>query len=112
MLEIKNRTPFAAAIVPGLDVQGRDTVTVVVKGTFDLGGRGALAPSEQQAPIAHADSFHGEPGRSSIKYEGDACPAKQGTDVVLVGQACSIRPVPSIDVSLGGFRAEIFRYGT
>ena len=100
MLEIKNRTPFVAAIVPGLDREGRDTVTVIVKGTFDLGARTALAPSEKQIPIAHAETFHGEPGVSSIKYEADACPAKKGTDVVLVGHACSIRPVPSLDVSL------------
>ncbi len=100
MLEIKNRTPFAAAIVPGLDQEGRDTVTVIVKGTFDLGGRTALVPSEQQVSIAHGDTFHGEPGVSSIKYEADACPAKRGTDVVLVGHAVSIRPVSSLDVSL------------
>ena len=100
MLEIKNRTPFVAAIVPGLDREGRDTVTVIVKGTFDLGGRTALVPSEQQIPIAHGETFHGEPGLSSIKYEADACPSKRGTDVVLVGHAVSIRPVPSLDVSL------------
>lgn len=100
MLEIKNRTPFVAAIVPGLDREGRDTVTVIVKGTFDLGGRTALVPSEQQIPIAHAEAFHGEPGLSSIKYEADGCPRKRGTDVVLVGHAVSIRPVPSLDVSL------------
>ena len=78
MLEIKNRTPFAAAIVPGLDKEGRDTVTVVVKGTFDLGGRTSLAVSEKQVPIVHAETFHGEPGVSSIRYEADACPAKKG----------------------------------
>lgn len=100
MLEIKNRTPFVAAIVPGLDRDGRDTVTVIVKGTFDLGGRTALAPSEQQVPIVHGETFHGDPGVSSIKYEADACPAKRGTDVVLVGHAVSIRPVASIDVGL------------
>lgn len=100
MLEIKNRTPFAAAIVPGLDKEGRDTVTVVVKGTFDLGSRTALAPSDKQVPMVHAETFHGEPGISSIKYEADACPAKKGTDVVLVGHACSIRPVAALDVSL------------
>ncbi len=100
MLEIKNRTPFAAALVPGLDREGRDTVTVIVKGTFDLGARTALAPSEKQAPIVHAETFHGEPGASSIKYEADACPAKKGTDVVLVGHACALRPTASLDVSL------------
>jgi hypothetical protein len=113
MLEIRNKTPFPTAIVPGLDKEGRDTATVVVKGTFDLGRRGAIAPSEQQAPIRHADAFHGDPGVSSVKHEGDACPAKKGTDVVLVGHASSIRPVPSIDVSLsaGALRKVVRVYG-
>jgi hypothetical protein len=104
MLEIRNQTPFAAAIVPGLDREGRDTVTVVVKGTFALGRGEVLSVAGAQVPIAHADAFHGEPGLSSIKYEADACPAKKGTDVVLVGQARSIRPVPSLDVSLSAGR--------
>jgi hypothetical protein len=100
MLDLRNRTPFAAAIVPGLDKEGRDTLTVVVKGTFALGRREALAVADAQVPIAYADVFHGEPGLSSIRYEADACPAKTGTDVVLVGHARSVRPVPSLDVSL------------
>ena len=101
MLELRNRTPFPAAIVPGLDRDGRETVTVVVKGTFDLGRRGGEPPiSERQVPIAHADAHAGEPGASSIKYEADSCPAKRGTDVVLVGQAYSPRPVAAVDVRL------------
>ncbi|MCC6557370.1 MAG: DUF2169 domain-containing protein [Polyangiaceae bacterium] len=101
MLELRNRTPFAAAIVPGLDRDGRETVTVVVKGTFDLGRRADDPPiSERQVPIAQADAFHGEPGASSIHHEADSCPAKRGTDVALVGHAWSPRPVPSLDVRL------------
>jgi hypothetical protein len=100
MLELHNRTPFPAAIVPGLDKEGVDTVTVVVKGTFALGRREALEVADAQVPITHADEFHGEPGISSIKYEADACPAKKGTDIVLLGHAWSLHPVPSLDVSL------------
>jgi hypothetical protein len=101
MLELRNRTPFAAAIAPGLDREGRDTVTVLVKGTFALSARGRdLSVAEEQVKVAFADTFHGEPGRSSVKYEADGCPGKRGTDVVLVGHACSLRPVPSLDVEL------------
>src|SRR5262245_56850642 len=101
MLELRNRTPFAAAIVPGLDREGRDTVTVLVKGTFTMSARGLdLSVAQEQVPVSFADTFHSEPGVSSIKYEADGCPGKRGTDVVLVGHACSVRPVPSLDVEL------------
>jgi hypothetical protein len=100
MLDLRNQTPFPAAIVPGLDREGRDTVTVVVKATFALGRREALEVADAQVPIAYADAFHGEPGLSSLQYEADACPAKKGTDVALSGHARAVRPVPSLDVSL------------
>ncbi len=88
MLELHNSTPFAAALVPGLDRRGRGIVTVVVKGTFALGRTSDALPAAQaQVPIAHADTWHGKPGASSIRYESDLCPAKPGTDVLLVGHA-------------------------
>ncbi len=101
MLELSNDTPYPAAIVPGLDVEGVDTVTVVVKGTFALPRAGGAPPvAREQRPLVDADEFHGEPGSSSIRYESERCPAKRGTDVVLVGSAVSRTPVPSLDVTL------------
>jgi hypothetical protein len=100
MLEIRNRTRFPATIVPGLDRDGRDVATIVVKGTFAFARGGALVPADAQVPLQHADSFHADPASSSVKYEGDAGPAKRGTDVVLVGHAVSRQPVTALDVSL------------
>src|SRR5262249_21214104 len=76
--------------------------TVVVKGTFDLGrGGDALPVAARQVPIHHVDAFHGEPGTSSVRYEADGCPAKGGTDVLLVGHAYGPdRQATSVDVSL------------
>ena len=39
MLSIRNRTPFEVAIFPGLDREGYDEATVLIKGTFGLAGR-------------------------------------------------------------------------
>src|SRR5689334_9141909 len=101
MLELQNQTPFRAAIVPGLDKEGADHLTVIVKATFALPKKGApLVLAEQQADLVHADVFSGEPGASSVRYEADACPEKRGTDVLLNGHAYSPRPTASIDVSL------------
>ncbi|MCC6526499.1 MAG: DUF2169 domain-containing protein, partial [Polyangiaceae bacterium] len=107
MLELKNRTPFRAAIVPFRDQHGVDAAAVVVKGTFawNRGARGArgeteLAIADEQLPIARADSFHGEPGLSSVRQEADTCPGKAGTDVVLVGHAYGGRGVTEVEVEL------------
>lgn len=101
MLELQNRTPFAAAIVPGLDKTGLETLTVVLKGTFSVvPGQTELAIAEEQGAIRLVDEFFGDPALSSVKYEGDAAPAKRGTDVVLVGHAVSARPVRVLDVML------------
>jgi hypothetical protein len=102
MLAIKNRTPFAAAIVPGLDKDDFDTATVVVKGTFVLGaGARTLAVAEEQDPITYGDEHFGDPASSSVKRESDTCPTKRGTDVVLTGHAYAPRgKAKTVDVLL------------
>jgi hypothetical protein len=102
MLELRNKTPFAAAILPGLDKTGRDDVTVVVKGTFGLVTRTQVLPiAEAQVPIAYADEWAGEPGVSSIRREADVCPTKPATDVLLLGHAYAPSGRASaVDVSL------------
>lgn len=101
MLELDNRTPFPAAIVPGLTKEGCDTVTVVVKGTFSLVGRaGEPRPHDEQEEVLYSDTFYGEPGLSSLRHEADAYPAKKRTDIVLLGHAYAPRSGPSVDVRL------------
>lgn len=102
MLAIRNRTPFVAAIVPGLDKDGFDTATVVVKGTFALGtGARKIPVADEQAPIAYGDDHFGDPGSSSVEREADTCPAKRGADVLLTGHAYAPRRrAESVDVSL------------
>lgn len=107
MLELRNKTPFLAAIVPGLTREGSDIVTIVVKGTFSLKGKSEeLRLADEQVPLRYADSFHGEPGKSSPRHEADTSPAKKRTDVVLIGHAYAPKPTPTIDVSLQVGRLE------
>src|SRR5436309_825245 len=100
MLELRNQTPFVAALVPGLGKEGAEYLTVVVKGTFTLDGRGGGRVAEEQVPMRHADEAEGDPAASSTRYEADASPLKPGTDVVLVGAAVSTRPVKDLVVGL------------
>jgi hypothetical protein len=103
MLELKNETALRAAILPGLDKDGGDFVSAIVKGTFTVDRRGALALSEEQLELQRGDAFHGEPGASSVKHEDESSPEKRGTDVVLIGHAwagAGGRKAASVDVGL------------
>ncbi|HXI56146.1 MAG TPA: DUF2169 domain-containing protein [Polyangia bacterium] len=95
MLEIKNLTPFAAALVPVMDARGKEGATVVVKGTFALpkarAASGALAVADQQAKIELGDvPFFDPPEKSSVRYAAESSPTKAATDVVLVGHAYAL----------------------
>jgi hypothetical protein len=100
VLQLKNKTPFKATILPLPDADGIDTVYTVVKGTFAIGRETALA--EEQVPVTLADEHYGEPGASSIRRPSDMCLGKPGTDVVLIGSAWAPggRPVWQMDVSV------------
>lgn len=102
MLEVRNRSPFAANLLPGLDTAGVEHVVVVVKGTFTVTRGAPIAISEEQAPIELADVYGDEPGTSSLTYASDGALRKPGTDVYVVGTAHSPRgKSPYVDVGLG-----------
>ncbi len=101
MLQVTNRTPFEVGVFPGRDKEHYDDATVLVKATFELEPNAAALPiAAVQAPIVYGEEFYGEPDASSIRYESDYCPAKCGTDVVLIGHAYAAEGAASVDVTL------------
>ncbi len=86
-MEIRNRTPLAAALNITLDKRAAEHLVLCVKGTWTLreGQRARFA--DEQHDILPADECVGEPGLSSVRYEADMGPAKLATDVALVGSA-------------------------
>ncbi|MCA9711895.1 MAG: DUF2169 domain-containing protein [Myxococcales bacterium] len=101
MLQMKNASPFEAQFFGFPDVDGVDTLYVVVKGTFEIGESG-LRIAEQQQPVTLADEYWGEPGESSLRHASEAHLTKPGTDVIVVGDACAPgeRPVEHVDISV------------
>ncbi len=88
MLEIQNKTPYAAAIAPGLDATGRDLAIVAIKASFAIDAANMrLTVADEQEPVAHATAFAGEPGFSSLLRDCETSPAKPGTDIALYGSA-------------------------
>lgn len=61
-MELLNATPLAAAYNQGLDAEGRESLVVIAKGSFDLplDGREARLLDEQQT-LLMVDEFYGEP---------------------------------------------------
>ncbi|MEP7126478.1 MAG: DUF2169 domain-containing protein [Byssovorax sp.] len=86
-MELRNQTPFVAERIVHVDARGAEVLVVVVKATFGVAVDGRLTPAPAQIALQYADSFHGEPGLSSVLYESDLAPGKPGTDVVLLGHA-------------------------
>jgi hypothetical protein len=89
MWQVDNRTPFAAERGWVRDRDGAEIWLVAVKATFDIRPDGSTEVSKEQPPVLRVPEHHGEPGKSSIKYEADLVLTKKTTDVILVGHACA-----------------------
>ncbi|HPL97841.1 MAG TPA: DUF2169 domain-containing protein [Smithellaceae bacterium] len=99
MFHLRNDTPFPAQIYTCPNLRGLDTLYIVVKQTYDLMPSPAIA--ETQQPIIEVDQYWDEPGRSSLKYAGEIHLEKPGTDVVLIGEACSPNGRPVTEMNVG-----------
>jgi hypothetical protein len=85
MLQLENRSPFAANIAVLPDRAAIDTLYVILKATLTLRPKLALAPV--QIPPVMADEYYEDPATSSLKRVTDMHIGKPGTDVLLVGHA-------------------------
>jgi len=85
MLQLENKTPFAADMAMFPNEQAVDTLYVLVKATFNINKK--LTLSDEQFPPTVADEYWTEPGKSSIKYASDYHTGKPTSDVVMVGHA-------------------------
>jgi len=85
VLQLKNETPFKAAVAVLPDRNGVDTLHVIVKATLTLRPHLALAPT--QVPVTLADEYYDDPQTSSLKLASEMHIGKPGTDVLLVGSA-------------------------
>lgn len=103
MLQLINNTPFESMLIPSLDKHGHTFIAAVVKGKFEISMQALkLIIAQEQQPLHLQDIYWGEAGTSSVKYEADIAPIKNGTDIVLNGYAYSPfgRPSAIVDASL------------
>ncbi|HEY6882363.1 MAG TPA: DUF2169 domain-containing protein [Polyangiales bacterium] len=100
MLQLKNETPFQAAIALFPNAKGVDSAYLVVTATFALEPTPAVA-QEQLAPT-RSDVYFEEPGSSSLRFPAELHLGKPSTDVIVVGHARSPggKPVPELGVGV------------
>lgn len=100
MLQLRNETPFKATIGKLPNVEGVDTLYVVVSATFELQPR--LQPAELQATPVVGDEYFESPTDSSLRYPGELHLGKPGTDVIVQGfaRAPAGKPVSQLHVGV------------
>lgn len=102
-MELLNASKLMTAYTLGMGRDGRESLVVVAKGTFNLplDGR-ALTLADSQQPLLMADTFLGEPGLSAPLQEMDFAPVKPFCDVLVCGKAYAPggRPVTQLTAGI------------
>jgi hypothetical protein len=101
-MKIENRTSFAVEALPVLNPEGTPIILVVVKGTFLVGGDGAVTPGDEQIPVAFGEVVEGEGETAKVRFETDTAPFKPRADIFLLGKAHAPggKPVRWLDAGL------------
>jgi hypothetical protein len=99
MPNLENLTRFQAVDLPSMNKEGEELLVICVAGRFDLPPAGRLSneppkPSEDQRPPVMEDVYWGEPGASSLRYEGQTAYQRPGTDIYVSGHAWAPRGKP------------------
>jgi hypothetical protein len=106
MASLENLSRFPVIDLHSVTKEGEEVLVICAAGRFELpaGGKSSPAPrfAEVQVPPLHQDVYWGEPGSSSLRYEGQTAYYREGTDVYLSGraQAPHGRPVAQMLVRL------------
>lgn len=104
-MELINATRMVASYNMGLEPSGRESLVVVIKGTFRMpppdAPTGHFALHEEQVPLVMADTFTGKPGLSAPVYEVDFAPRKQRCDILLLGSAYAPQGRPATRIEAG-----------
>jgi hypothetical protein len=98
MWALENETPYAGERNWTRDKDGAHWWLVAVRATFTVAPGGRLSLADEQLPPVLAPEHHGEPGKSSLRYDSDLMARKPNTDVLVVGSAHAPRGKPAASV--------------
>lgn len=101
-MDLLNSTGMLGGYTMGMKPNGRESLVVVIKGTFIIPKAGESAKlATVQVPLIEADTFTGEPGFSAPDSEVDYAPIKHQCDVLLKGSAYAPQGKPASKVQVG-----------
>ena len=93
-MEFRNLTPFDVMCFSALDKQDVEHPVIVMKVGYRLepiegcaGRLRAAVIDDEPIPLCKADSYHADPGSSSILEESDMAPFKPRCDVIVAGHS-------------------------
>ncbi len=121
MPNLENLSRFLAVDLPSMNKEGEELLVICVAGRFELPPAGRpsnepLKPSEEQRPPVMEDVYWGEPGASSLRYEGQTAYTRPGTDIHVLGHAWAPggKPVPELlaAVKVGPCQKGVRVFGT
>lgn len=88
--QIINSTPFVPIQFESVDQNLNHFGVVAVRGTFEIRHNQPLVLAREQKPPVLEDTYFGEPGQSSLRFDSCLAPYKPKTDVVV--EATSYSP--------------------
>jgi hypothetical protein len=87
VLQIHNYTPFKTERGILLDKNGAQVWVVAIKATYLFDESGTVRLADEQEPVFVAPDYFGEPGKSSLRREGELVIEHPGTDIVFNASA-------------------------
>lgn len=98
-MNLQNRTPFAVLWIPGRMKYPDHSLTLIVKGTFDLRPGESAVASEKQLPIVH-DLPHPDDDKAGPYYDSDLAYFKPRADYLLVGRCYAPAGRPTTETTV------------
>ena len=115
-MNVVNETPFAYAPFMGKVIYPKDTLTFIVKGTFQLqpDAPAEILPDDEQPPPT-GDQYYDDDPQTSCRYESDFVHFKPRADVCVVGH-CHVpagiaQPACSVSFRAGGISKSLMVFG-
>ena len=113
-MEIINDTPFSFGLLPGRIYFPKHSLTLMVKGSFDVKNQAAPTIAEEQI-FPEGDVYYegDDEGKGSVLYESDFAYAKTATDCFLVGHCQGVEParVRRVDFKVGNMLKSVAVFG-
>lgn len=114
-MEIINTTEFTVAPLAGRINFPGHSLTLIVKGTFDLRDRGVVTVSAQQLYPTGDEYYPDDEAQESIRYESDFAYYKPAADLLLVGKChtpnCVPRKACKVTFQVGSLQSTLAVFG-